>query len=90
MFEFIKERKAQAILDLVAQRLPRTLSSSSGVERCAAKGVANAYLLAGVGDYGHDFAHAPMKRARPRFLCMEVGDAGAGACHRHRGLLDTR
>jgi hypothetical protein len=84
MFEFIKERKAQATLDLVAQRLPRTLSSASGVERCAAKGVANAYLLAGVGDYGHDFAHAPLQLA-----AETVYDAVANLGDRHRQKVDA-
>lgn len=84
MFEFIKERKAHATLDLVAQRLPRTLSSSSGIERCAAKGVANAYLLAGVADYGHDFAHAPM-----RLGAETVYDAVANLGDHHRQKLDA-
>lgn len=84
MFEFIKERRALAALDAVSQRLPKTLSSCSGVERCAAKGVANAFLLAGASDYGKDFAHAPM-RLRPE----TVYDAVANLSDQHRQKLDA-
>lgn len=84
MFEFIKERKATAALDAVSLRLPRTLASCSGVERCAAKGVANAYLLAGAADYGSEFAHAPMK-LRPE----TVYDAVCGLADQHRQKLDA-
>ena len=61
MFEFIKERKTAAALDQIAKRLPRSLQVSSGVEKCAARAVANAYLLAGAEEYGREFAFAPMK-----------------------------
>ncbi|NTF17387.1 hypothetical protein G6L37_03040 [Agrobacterium rubi] len=84
MFDFIKERRAVAALDAVAQRLPRTLSTCTGVERCAAKGLANAYLLAGAADYGNDFSHAPMK-LRPE----TVYDAVANLSDQHRRKLDA-
>jgi hypothetical protein len=84
MFEFIKERKAHSALDLVAERLPRTLSAASGLERCAAKGVANAYLLAGVADWGQNFSHAPMRLAPKR-----VYDAVANLYDQHRQKLDS-
>lgn len=64
MFDFIKERKASAALDAVSSRIPETLKTLSGVERCAGMAVANAYLLAGVQDYGKEFALAPMKIRR--------------------------
>jgi hypothetical protein len=84
MFEFIKERRALATLDQVAQRLPKSLSSATGLERCAAKGVANAYLLAGVAEFGPEFAHAPMK-LRPEVVYDAVGNLG----ERHRQTLDS-
>lgn len=84
MFEYIKERKALAALAAVSQRLPRTLDSCSGVERCAAKGVANAYLLAGAADYGTDFSHAPMK-LKPEV----VYDAVVNLFDQHRQKADS-
>jgi hypothetical protein len=64
MFDFIKERKASAALEAVAARIPITLKSLTGIERCAGMAVANAYLLAGVNDYGKEFALAPKKIRR--------------------------
>lgn len=84
MFEFIKERKAAAALDLVVERLPGTLASCSGMERCAARAVANAMLLAGVGDYGRDFAHAPMKLDP-----IKAFDAVSNLADRHRQKCDA-
>lgn len=84
MFQFIKERKALAALDAIALRLPKTLQSCSGIERCAAKGVANAYLLAGVEDYGRNFAHDPM-----RLKAETVYDAVANLSDKHRQKIDA-
>lgn len=84
MFEFIKERKAQAALDLVAERLPKTLSGATGLERCAARGVANAYLLAGATDFGQNFSHAPMKLTEDKVFA-----AVASLYDQHRQKLDA-
>lgn len=64
MLDFIKERKASAALEAVAARIPTTIKSLSGVERCAGMAVANAYLLAGVQDFGQEFALAPTRIRR--------------------------
>lgn len=79
MFDFIKERKAAAALDAVSTRIPKTLKSLTGVERCAGMAVANAHLLAGVQDYGQSFALAPMKIERAFVL-----DAVSHLTDKHR------
>lgn len=64
MFSFVKERKAVAALEAIAPGAVATVTSATPVERAAALAVANAMLIAGMSQWGREFAHAPMKLPR--------------------------
>ena len=75
-FAFVKERKAETILDNAAENVTDFAVQLSQMERAAALAWANAALLAGVGTYGREFAHAPMKLGSDNAI-QAVMDFGA-------------
>jgi hypothetical protein len=62
-FNFLKERKAEAILDVTSSNILEFVQQLSPMERSAALAWANAALLAGVEEYGRAIAYAPMRLA---------------------------
>jgi hypothetical protein len=75
-FAFVRERKASAILDVASANAAAFAVQLTQTERAAALAWANAALLAGVAEYGREFAHAPMKLA-PESAVRAVMEFGA-------------
>lgn len=74
-FAFIKERKANNLLDNAASNILDFVSELSATERAAALAWSNAALLAGVHEYGKAFAYTPMKIER-KIAIKAVNDFG--------------
>lgn len=75
-FAFVKERKAEALLSNAAENVMDFVQQLSPSERAAALAWANAALLAGIPEYGREFAHAPTK-INPEKAVKAIMDFGA-------------
>jgi hypothetical protein len=75
-FSFVKERKAEAILENANGNILEFIKQLSPAERAASLAWTNAALLAGRSEYGHAFSHAPLKLA-PELAVKAIIDFGA-------------